>query len=147
MNVENKVVIITGARRGIGRATALHFAARGARVIVTDLNEGTAHSTVDEIEANGGQGLAVAHDADHGNQRHRDLPRGRTRRALFAQAGWWLNHQHVLGRWRARIGQSYGLWCKQGRGIAPDDAFGSRARSGQYSRQRRHSDLGKDRHA
>jgi NAD(P)-dependent dehydrogenase (short-subunit alcohol dehydrogenase family) len=37
--LDNKVAIITGAASGIGRATALRFAAEGAKVVVADLNE------------------------------------------------------------------------------------------------------------
>lgn len=37
--LENKVAIITGAASGIGRATALRFAAEGAQVVVADLSE------------------------------------------------------------------------------------------------------------
>ncbi len=37
--LENKIAIVTGAASGIGRATALRFAAEGAHVIATDLNE------------------------------------------------------------------------------------------------------------
>jgi NAD(P)-dependent dehydrogenase (short-subunit alcohol dehydrogenase family) len=37
--LENKVAIITGAASGIGRATALRFAAEGAKVVVADLSE------------------------------------------------------------------------------------------------------------
>lgn len=39
MSLENKVAIITGAGSGIGRASALLFAAEGARVAVADVNE------------------------------------------------------------------------------------------------------------
>ena len=62
VNVKDKVVIITGAGGGIGRATALRFAASGARVVATDLDEKVARATADAIAASGGVTLAIAHD-------------------------------------------------------------------------------------
>ncbi len=61
-NLEGKIALVTGGASGIGRATALAFAREGARVAVADILEEAAQSTVTEIEAMGGQALAIACD-------------------------------------------------------------------------------------
>ena len=68
---KDRVVIVTGAARGIGRAHALSFAAAGARVVVNDLgvasdgktpDEGPAREVVEIIRAAGGEAIANFED-------------------------------------------------------------------------------------
>ena len=59
---EGKVVIVTGAARGMGKATAAAFAREGARVIVNDLRESEAEATAAELRAAGGDATAIAAD-------------------------------------------------------------------------------------
>ena len=61
--LENKVAIITGAGRGIGKAFALRFAQEGARVFIPDISLERAEATVSEIKARGrsGGGLSMRH--------------------------------------------------------------------------------------
>jgi NAD(P)-dependent dehydrogenase (short-subunit alcohol dehydrogenase family) len=61
-NLEGKSALVTGGASGIGRATALAFAREGARVAVADILEEAAQRTVTEIEAMGGQAMAIACD-------------------------------------------------------------------------------------
>jgi len=58
----DKVVIVTGAARGMGRATALAFAREGAKVAVTDVSADEAHSVVREIGQAGGDAVAIQAD-------------------------------------------------------------------------------------
>lgn len=53
--LENKIAIITGGADGIGKATAIRFAAEGATSIIWDLNEEKGSKLVEEIIAAGGK--------------------------------------------------------------------------------------------
>jgi len=57
-SLKNKVALVTGARRGIGRAIALALAEAGAKVVVTDIDEKECEAVVKEIEKLGSEGLA-----------------------------------------------------------------------------------------
>jgi NAD(P)-dependent dehydrogenase (short-subunit alcohol dehydrogenase family) len=62
-NLANKTALVTGASRGMGRATALALAAAGARVIIHyGRNADEAKTVVDQIRATGGRADAVAAD-------------------------------------------------------------------------------------
>jgi 3-oxoacyl-[acyl-carrier protein] reductase len=58
----NKTAIVTGSRRGIGRAIAMALAKEGASVVITDLDRDDCQKVVDEIMAAGGRALAVKCD-------------------------------------------------------------------------------------
>lgn len=62
MRLEDKVAIVTGAARGIGRAIALRFGQEGARVAVVDVREEEGKKTVQLIKAAGGQAVLVPTD-------------------------------------------------------------------------------------
>jgi len=58
--LENKIALITGSSRGLGKAMALHMANLGAKIIVTyNSNESAANDTVTEIESTGSEAFAL----------------------------------------------------------------------------------------
>ena len=63
MRFDGKVALISGAGSGIGRATALGFAARGARVAVADIDGARAAAVAAEIASAGGGAVAITADA------------------------------------------------------------------------------------
>ncbi len=63
MLLTDKVAVVTGASRGIGRCTALALAAQGAAVVVAARSLQPLQELVAEIEAKGGKALAVTADA------------------------------------------------------------------------------------
>jgi 3-oxoacyl-[acyl-carrier protein] reductase len=64
--LENKVALVTGASRGIGKAIALELAKNGASVAVNYAgSEAKANEVVDEIKANGGNAFAIKADVSN----------------------------------------------------------------------------------
>jgi NAD(P)-dependent dehydrogenase (short-subunit alcohol dehydrogenase family) len=77
LRFDGKVVVITGAGGGLGRAYALAFASRGAKVVVNDLGTSTdgkgtsskaADKVVEEIKKSGGQAVANYDSVEHGDK-------------------------------------------------------------------------------
>ncbi len=61
-NLTGKVAIITGGRRGMGKADALTLSKAGAKVVVADISLEECQKVVDEIEGFGGEAMAVKCD-------------------------------------------------------------------------------------
>ncbi len=62
LELEDKVSLVTGASRGIGRAIALKLSSRGARVVINDVAKEAAERVVDEIKEQGGDAFAIEAD-------------------------------------------------------------------------------------
>ena len=62
LELKEKVAIITGARRGMGKSHALTLAKAGAKVVVADISKEDCEIVVEEIKKNGGEALAVKCD-------------------------------------------------------------------------------------
>ncbi|MBM4418831.1 MAG: glucose 1-dehydrogenase [Chloroflexi bacterium] len=61
-DLSGRVVLVTGAGRGIGRAIALRLSAEGASVAIVDLDPATAETVAAEIDQSGGRAIAIAAD-------------------------------------------------------------------------------------
>lgn len=60
--VAGRVAMVTGAAGGIGRAIACRFAQEGARLVLSDINTDLLAPMVAELEASGGEAMALSHD-------------------------------------------------------------------------------------
>src|SRR4051794_16606205 len=60
--LEGRRALVTGAASGIGRATALRMAQKGARVALVDVDEKGAAEATEEIRADGGSAIAIRAD-------------------------------------------------------------------------------------
>ncbi|MDA1559075.1 SDR family NAD(P)-dependent oxidoreductase, partial [Bacillus cereus] len=66
--LQPQLVVVTGAGSGIGRATAIRFAKRGAHVVVSDMDLDSAHATTAMIQADGNTASAVQLDVTDPDQ-------------------------------------------------------------------------------
>lgn len=62
MRLKDKVAIITGGADGIGKAYALAFAREGAKIVIADINIGSAQTLADDLTRQGTEALAVRTD-------------------------------------------------------------------------------------
>jgi 3-oxoacyl-[acyl-carrier protein] reductase len=76
MKLTDRVAVVTGGASGIGAASAIAFAAEGARVLVTDVDEAGSKRTVEQIEKAGGRAAAF----------HADVTRAADNRAIVERA-------------------------------------------------------------
>lgn len=68
MNVQEKVVVITGGGSGLGKEAALTFAEHGAHVVVADFNGAAAQEVADMITQQGKKALAIQVDVSNRNE-------------------------------------------------------------------------------
>ncbi len=65
MKFQEKIAIVTGSGRGIGKSIALKLAEEGAKVVLTSRTKDEIEQTLHEIEKNGGQGFSFQLDVSH----------------------------------------------------------------------------------
>ena len=65
MSIQNHVIIITGAGRGIGRATAIAFAREGAKLVVSGRHDDKGHELVAKLRGLGAEAEFIKADVRH----------------------------------------------------------------------------------
>lgn len=70
MRYQGKVVVVTGAASGIGRATAVRLASEGAKVVCADINDAGAQVVADALDPAGGPHLALGYDGGNAASCH-----------------------------------------------------------------------------
>ncbi|MEU4835010.1 SDR family oxidoreductase [Streptosporangium sp. NPDC023615] len=93
MKVKDKVVVVTGASSGIGRATALAFAAEGASVVLAARREEALKEVAGECEAAGGRALVVVTDV---TDEHAVRELARLAAERFGRIDVWVNCAAVM---------------------------------------------------
>jgi 3-oxoacyl-[acyl-carrier protein] reductase len=96
--LKDKVAIITGSGRGIGRATAILFAREGAKVVVSDIDPEPAEETAADIRAAGGEAIVYA-----GDVLSVDFPAGITQAAADTWGGLHILVNNAGFTWDATI--------------------------------------------
>ena len=71
MRIRNKIALVTGAGSGIGRATALLFAQKGAKIVASDMNHESLADTIKEIKNNGLEAISVIGDVSNNEEAKR----------------------------------------------------------------------------
>ena len=102
MQLDGKVAVVTGSGNGIGEAIARRFAAAGARVVVTDIEQEAVERVADEI---GTVGVAADITAADSVRAVADLAR-----ASYGEVDLWLSNAGVAGPRQPRNLQDDGLW-------------------------------------
>lgn len=67
-SLENKVVLITGSTKGIGKAIAFRMAEQGAKVVISSRNQDACDEVAAEIKAAGNEAIAIACNINHKEQ-------------------------------------------------------------------------------
>jgi 3-oxoacyl-[acyl-carrier protein] reductase len=96
--LQDRVAIITGSGRGIGRAAALAMAREGAKVVVSDIDAEPAEETVSEIKQAGGEALAYPGDVSAP-----DFPEGIVQKAVDTWGGLHILVNNAGFTWDAMI--------------------------------------------
>lgn len=95
MSMNEKVALITGASSGIGRATAIAFAARGASVVLAARRQDELDSLVAEIEAAGGKATAIRTDVSNAQEVEQMVARAI---GTFGRLDYAVNNAGIEGR-------------------------------------------------
>jgi NAD(P)-dependent dehydrogenase (short-subunit alcohol dehydrogenase family) len=95
----DKVVLVTGAASGIGRALCIELGRRGAVVVATDINTEGAQEVASSVEAAGGRAVAVRLDVTRIDAAQAILRGVRRNKKIIifpfhARLLWWINRIH-----------------------------------------------------